>query len=494
LTAVENYMEHPPHREYGQTPGALGLGQAVATRIYCCFYIFYYVTPILVAVVADSHFGQYTSLLVSIILYCVGIVVLTISSIPSIIDRGWGVPGLVVAMFFIGLGGGGVRAILPPFLADQHTKTKPQLKTLKTGEQVLTDYELTLQYIYNLYFWIGNVGSLSSFGTVLIEKHYGFAEVYGLALGLMVIALLMLVVGKKWYLVVSHQDNLIVPHATKITACAIRNGFNMKRTDPDFQLEYRHRSVPWTSHMVEEVTRGLRGCRVLITFVMFYVCFDQMQNNLISQAGEMKTNETPNDLLPALNQVGCIILGPLIQMWLYPFLHRRRIYIGSIMRITIGFGFMTLAMLYAALVQHTIYSSSLCYGNPIDCASPVSEDNRPDVWIQAPVYILISTGEIFSYVTGLEYAYDHSPKDMKVIVQAINLLTGGIGSTVALALTPVAKDPNLVIFYASITGGMFASTVAFAVLFRKYDKSRALLHPCKFTENNLTGVEESRGQ
>jgi POT family proton-dependent oligopeptide transporter len=118
LTAVENYMEHPPHREYGQTPGALGLGQAVATRIYCCFYIFYYVTPILVAVVADSHFGQYTSLLVSIILYCVGIVVLTISSIPSIIDRGWGVPGLVVAMFFIGLGGGGVRAILPPFLAD----------------------------------------------------------------------------------------------------------------------------------------------------------------------------------------------------------------------------------------------------------------------------------------------------------------------------------------------------------------------------------------
>jgi POT family proton-dependent oligopeptide transporter len=42
--------------------------------------------------------------------------------------------------------------------------------------------------------------------------------------------------------------------------------------------------------MVEELTRGLRGCRVLLAFIMFYVCFDQMQNNLISQAGSMKTN------------------------------------------------------------------------------------------------------------------------------------------------------------------------------------------------------------
>jgi POT family proton-dependent oligopeptide transporter len=109
------------------------------------------------------------------------------------------------------------------------------------------------------------------------------------------------------------------------------------------------------------------------------------------------------------------------------------------------------------------------------------------------VYILISAGEIFSYVTGLEYAYGHSPKDMKVIVQAISLLTGGIGSTVALALTPIAQDPNLVIFYASITSGMLAITVFFAVSFRKYDKSRASLDTHKSTENSLKDVERSDG-
>jgi POT family proton-dependent oligopeptide transporter len=221
--------------------------------------------------------------------------------------------------------------------------------------------------------------------------------------------------------------------------------------------------------MVEELTRGLRGCRVLITFVMFYVCFDQMQNNLISQAGQMNTKGVPNDLLPALNQVGCIIVGPLVQMGLYPFLHRRKIYIGPIVRITIGFVFMALAMLYATFVQYRIYKSP-CYDNNGDCTTWDSElRNRPNVWLQAPVYFLISTGEIFSYVTGLEYAYDHSPKDMKVIVQAISLLVGGIGSAVALALSAVAHDPNLVIFYASLAGAMAAITVIFWIVFRNYD-------------------------
>jgi POT family proton-dependent oligopeptide transporter len=491
LIMTENYMENPPNYDKSHTPGALGLGQAVATRIYCCFYIFYYVTPIFVAVVADSKLGQYLTLAISIVVYCLGIVTLMVSSIQSNLDKGWGVPGLVVAMFLIGLGGGGVKAILPPFLADQYTKTKPRIETLKSGEKVIIDYELTLQYIYNLYFWIGNLGSLSWFGTVFIEKRYGFAEAYGLTLGLMIVALLMLILGKQWYVQVPHKDNLIVPQATKIIACAVRSGFRMKRADPEYQLEHYQKAVSWTGSMVEELTRGLRGCRVLLTFVMFYVCFDQMQNNLISQAGQLNTKSTPNDLLPALNQVGCIIMGPLIQMGLYPFLHRRKIYIGPIVRITIGFGFMAMAMLYATVVQHAIYSSPSCHGNPRDCTDLDSDlQNRPNVWLQAPVYFLISTGEIFSYVTGLEYAYDHSPSDMKVIVQAISLLVGGIGSTIALSLSAIAHDPNLLIFYATLAGAMAATTLIFWLVFRKYDRVKVIPNHTLSTENE---VDEEKG-
>jgi POT family proton-dependent oligopeptide transporter len=222
-----------------------------------------------------------------------------------------------------------------------------------------------------------------------------------------------------------------------------------------------------------------------LAFIMFYICFDQMQNNLISQAGQMQTNGTPNDLLPAMNQVGCIVLGPLIQEVLYPFLHRRRIYPTAVSRIAIGFAFVTLSMLYATLVQLFIYRSPPCYDQPGSCGR-----NEINVWIQAPLYLLISAGEIFAYVTALEYAYDHSPKAMKVVVQAIGLLVGSVGSACAMALTPVARNPYLVTFYASLTGSMAVTTVIFWALFRRHDSSPVCVEGTADPPAALLGVTQ----
>ena len=72
---------------------------------------------------------------------------------PKMLDKGWGLPGLLLAMLFIGLGGGGFRAITVPFITDQYKGVKHQLRILKTGEQVMIDHQLTVQYIYSLYYW-----------------------------------------------------------------------------------------------------------------------------------------------------------------------------------------------------------------------------------------------------------------------------------------------------------------------------------------------------
>jgi proton-dependent oligopeptide transporter, POT family len=80
----------------------------MATRIYCSFYIFYYVAPIFVALLADNWLGHYNTMAVSFVIYCLGIVVLTVSAAPVLVTRGWGLPGLVIAMILIGLGAAGV--------------------------------------------------------------------------------------------------------------------------------------------------------------------------------------------------------------------------------------------------------------------------------------------------------------------------------------------------------------------------------------------------
>lgn len=45
----------------------------------------------------------------------------------------------------------------------------------------------------------GNVGSLSWFATVYVERRVGFTAAYGLTLCFMVVASIMLIAGKRYY-------------------------------------------------------------------------------------------------------------------------------------------------------------------------------------------------------------------------------------------------------------------------------------------------------
>ncbi|KAF1830145.1 peptide transporter PTR2-A [Decorospora gaudefroyi] len=472
LTAPwQNYMEHPRHFDMEHTPGALGLGQTMATRIYCGFFILYFTIPLFIAPLADSLLGQYKTLVLSLLVYCLGCISLTVSSLPINLDRGWGLPGLILSLVLIGLGGGGSQATMRSFIANQYTDRKAKVIRLKSGEQVMTDAELTVKYIYNVYFWMGNVGALLAFPTVYIERHYGFAPAYGLGLGCLVISIAMLVVGKSHYVKKPHTDDVMIP-AAKIVTCAARNGFKMERADPEYQLAHHGKIVSWSGELVKGITRGLGACRVLLAFIMFYICFDQMQNNLVSQASDMNTGSTPNDVLPGMNQVACILISPLVSYVLDPFLAKRRIYLKPITRITIGFVFITLTMLYATVVQHAIYSSPPCYDHPTKCGDRQADaQQRPNVWIQAPLYFLMAAGEVFAMTTAMEYAETHAPKEMEVLVQAIGMLITGMGSAIALVIAEAARDPYLTWFYTSLTCGMAFTAVAFWCIFRKYDQN-----------------------
>ena len=82
------------------------------------------------------------------------------------------------------------------FIANQYTDRAVKVITQK-GELVRTCPEETLKYIYSLYFWVGNVGALLAFPAVYVERQYGFTPAFGLGLGCLVIAIIILIFGKK---------------------------------------------------------------------------------------------------------------------------------------------------------------------------------------------------------------------------------------------------------------------------------------------------------
>jgi len=60
-------MQHSQRLTHNDTPGALGLGQATATRIYCAFYVGYYFAPIAFAMLSDSKLGRFRTLFLSLV-------------------------------------------------------------------------------------------------------------------------------------------------------------------------------------------------------------------------------------------------------------------------------------------------------------------------------------------------------------------------------------------------------------------------------------------
>jgi len=99
-----------------------------------------------------------------------------------------------------------------------------------------------------------------------------------------------------------------------------------------------------------------------------------------------------------------------------------------------------------------------------------------NVWSVIGVYILIATSEIFASVTTLEYAFTKAPKNMRSLVQSVQLFTTAFSAALAQAFTPLTDDPHLVWNYGSVAIISFATGVLFWIFYRNMDKEEDALN------------------
>ena len=74
--------------------------------------------------------------------------------------------------------------------------------------------------------------------------------------------------------------------------------------------------------------------------------------------------------------------------------------------------------------------------------------------------------EVFLNITGLEYAYTKAPASMKSFVASMYLLTNAFGAALGIALTPVAKDPEVQWMYIGLACASLVTAAVFWALFR----------------------------
>jgi POT family proton-dependent oligopeptide transporter len=101
------------------------------------------------AYLADTHWGRYKTICVSIAVALLGHVLIIIAAIPGIINK----PDACLSVFIVGriimgLGTGGFKANVSPLVAEQYTKTKLFISTTKSGERVIVDPIMTIARVY----------------------------------------------------------------------------------------------------------------------------------------------------------------------------------------------------------------------------------------------------------------------------------------------------------------------------------------------------------
>lgn len=178
----------------------------------------------------------------------------------------------------------------------------------------------------------------------------------------------------------------------------------------------------------------------------------------------MEHHGIPNDLMQNFDPIAIIVFIPILDRIVYPILQKLNIPFRPITRISLGFVVASLAMMYAAIVQHLIYISPPCYDHPLCDASKidgVAQGNKIHIAIQTPAYMLIGISEIFASVSGLEYAYTKAPPSMKSFVQSLYLLTNAFGAAIGEALTPAAHDPAIQWMFVGLCVASFLAGIIF---------------------------------
>ncbi|THU94802.1 peptide transporter PTR2A [Dendrothele bispora CBS 962.96] len=453
--------------------GALGLGQRASTAITTVFVLWCDITPLFGGYVGDAHLGRFKTIWMGIAIRLVGHVILIVAALPGVIANQSASLGIfVTALFFIGIGTGFFQSNIPPLLGEQCVAAYPEpvVKTIKGGERVVVDPGLTISKVFMYFYLTINVGAvIGQISMTYCEKFVGYWLVYTATAVSFIICPLILFFSRK-------RLNLLPPSGALLAKAARLCWSTAKRRwDPNPITTFRKLTAKefWddaksaeaavspngmqsstSSDWIDEVKMTLGACTVFVWFPIYWLTYNQINNNLTSQAATMTTNGIPNDVLNNLSPLLLIFLIPICDLWVYPAIRNMGLEFGPLRKFFSGF---------MAVVQHYVYATDPCGSHATTCRDPDGNSvvSPVNVWTQSGCYVLIAISEILAAVTGVEYAFTKAPMSMRSLVTGLFLLTSALSAALGEAFVSLSSDPLLVWNYAvmaflsAITGVAF---------------------------------------
>ncbi|KAG5684405.1 hypothetical protein PVAND_013640 [Polypedilum vanderplanki] len=318
----------------------------ISTIIYHTFNCLVYFFCIFGAIIADSWWGKFNTILYLSIVYVIGSGTMALAAVEPWIAIDPGARALTITgLFLIALGSGGIKPCVAAFGGEQF-KMPEQAKQLAT--------------FFSLFYFSINAGSLISTSVTPILREdipcFGMDDCFPLAFGvpaiLMVVAILFFLFGKFLYKILPNQGNMLV----KVCKCignAISTRKHEKQTSPrEHWLDYGE--TKYGRKLVLETKILLNILVLYLPLPFFWALFDQQGSRWTFQAtrmdGDIGFYTIKPDQMQVVNPLLILIFIPLYEVAFYPLLNLIGIR-RPLQKLTLGGIFAGVAFVISAIVE-----------------------------------------------------------------------------------------------------------------------------------------------
>ncbi|KAK2974130.1 hypothetical protein RJ640_025479 [Escallonia rubra] len=435
----------------------MGESTAVAAKNVNTWHGVAAVFPLLGAFLADSYLGRFRTIVISSIVYLVGLVILTasVSAIPLEHRRAV----FFVALYMLTIGEGGHKPCVQTFAADQF------------DEEVVEEREAKSSFFNWWYLGIVFAATSATLVVIYVQDYVGWAIGFGMLVVAVAVALAVFFIGRrtyrqeapigspftrvaqvfvaaarKWRLSAGADDHLDVCYddngtidtedQARVRTLARTDHFRFleKATimdETDATSETRNYWRLCSVNQVEEVKLLLHLVPLWLSCLMFAVVIAQLSTFFTKQGSTMITSVGSFHVPPASLQVTTgltiLIAVPVYDRLLVPIARKNSGHpsgITTLQRMGVGILFSILTMVVAALVERKRLSVAKVYGLLDRPKSTVPMK----VWWLLPQYMLCGLSDVFTIVGMQELFYDQMPEGMRSLGAAVYLSIVGVGS------------------------------------------------------------------
>jgi len=393
-------------KQFFNPTGSAALAQqadAHANKLNHLFVMVAYALPFVGGMVADWFTGKYKLILYISVVYCLGHLLLAM--FDTSLD------GFEIGMLVVAIGAGGIKSCVSANVGDQFDASNQDL----------------LSKVYGWFYFSINAGSmLSTVAIPTVYKYYGPKWAFGIPGILMALATVIFFLGRKKYVKVPPQgvnrNNLVF-----ITWYALTH--LSKKKPGQSLLDIAKES--YDPERVEGVKAVYRVISVFFFALAFWAVWDQCLSEWTLYAAKMDRNinlgftsfQIEPGSMSTFNTIFLLLFIPLFNYVIYPGLDKIGLKTTPLRRL--GFGLILTALSFV-VIGFTHVS--------------IDHGGSPSMWWQVLAFLILSAAEVLVSITGLEYAYTHSPKSMKSTMSGIWFLVVSFGNLITALVNGLIED------------------------------------------------------